>query len=112
MANIYYYKVHNIRYMVVFMDISDRTNNKSYIQYSTRIIYINNTLPHIETIKHCLIHEITHSYIYETQIQLKEPYSEEDLCELMAIYAEDIIKQTNTIIKKYKKAVKNEDNKT
>lgn len=35
-------------------------------------------------------HELAHAWIYATQAAIPETWSEEDVCELIAIYAQDI----------------------
>lgn len=37
-------------------------------------------------------HELTHAWIWTTQAVIPETWSEEDVCELIAIYAQDIAK--------------------
>ena len=49
-----------------------------------------------------LKHELTHAFIRCFLIELKESYTEEDLCEFVALYSEQI----NDLAKKY---IKNED---
>ena len=70
---------------------------KAYIQYKDRTIYIDSRIS-IESEEHCLIHELTHAVIYETQIMPISQYNEEHLCELMALYGKFIITLSNKII--------------
>lgn len=59
-------------------------------QYVTKDIYINNEL-HENDIDEVLIHELTHALLSETQIKDAHKYSEEDVCELMGMYARIIV---------------------
>jgi len=49
-----------------------------------------------------LLHELTHAVLYETQIELKEFYTEEDMCELMAKYGQYIIELYKGLISEIK----------
>lgn len=59
-------------------------------QYVTKDIYINNEL-HESDIDEVLIHELTHALLSETQIKDAHKYSEEDVCELMGMYARVVV---------------------
>lgn len=48
--------------------------------------------------KRLLLHELSHAVLYETQIELKEKYTEEDLCEFVAKYGLYIIELYNNLI--------------
>ena len=65
-------------------------NNKrcsGAIRYKERTIYIDSELNENDLGK-VIRHELTHAVLYETQIELKEHYTEEDVCEFMAKYGE------------------------
>lgn len=100
------YTVNNILYTVNFIQGTslDKEGNevKSIIVYKDRSIYIDSTISAFNQ-KHCLTHEITHSVIYETQLCPIINYSEEHLCELVALYGGFIVKIANSIIRKRRK---------
>ena len=45
-----------------------------------------------------LAHELSHAFLYETQVELKERYTEEDLCEFIAKFGDRIIKEVERIM--------------
>ena len=45
-----------------------------------------------------LAHELGHAYLYETQVELKEHYTEEDMCEFLAKFGERIVKEVDRIL--------------
>ena len=47
----------------------------------------------LRTIKH----ELTHVFIYSTQCEIPETFNEEQICELVAIYGEEIVKISGDI---------------
>ena len=63
-----------------------------------KIIYIDETLE-TNAKKRTLKHELTHAFITTYLLERKDNYTEEDLCELVSIYGEDIIKLYNKIIR-------------
>lgn len=65
-----------------------------------RIIYIDESLE-INAKKRTLKHELTHAFITTYLLERKDNYTEEDLCELVSIYGEDIIKLCNKIAKSW-----------
>ena len=44
-----------------------------------------------------VMHELTHAYIYSTQAITPESWSEEDLCEFMAIYGQEVSEMTKLV---------------
>lgn len=77
---------------------------KSIIDYKNNSILLNCTLLYNEDeLLHAIRHELTHLYIYETQLELKKTYSEEEFCELVALYGNNIILKSKSILKCCKK---------
>lgn len=69
---------------------------KGVCDYGTQIISIQNNLK--ENIKRqTLAHELTHAFLFQTQIDEKDKYSEEFVCEFLARYAFQILE----IVDKY-----------
>ena len=62
-------------------------NNKKCggsIVYKERTIYIDSSLTN--DFQRVLLHELTHAVLYETQLQLSNSYTEEDMCEFVGKY--------------------------
>ena len=77
------------------------TNNKlcgGATHYRAQTIYIDKSLKINQAIK-VLIHEITHVVIYVTQVNPKDYYNEEDLCEFMGMYGGYILGKAKEIVK-------------
>lgn len=72
---------------------------KGLVSYKEKTIYIDESVPR-EDIRHILKHELTHIYIYRTQSWLKETFTEEDICEFVAMYGSKIHNKVNTIMKR------------
>lgn len=53
-------------------------------------IYLSNELKGDQVMR-VIMHELTHAYIYSTQANVPESWSEESVCELFAIYGSDIV---------------------
>ena len=70
---------------------------KGCIVYKDNTIYIDKNITKDNQL-YVLRHEMSHAVIYETQIELKEVYSEECLCEMVAMYGEFIITKAKEII--------------
>lgn len=64
--------------------------------YREQTIYIDKGLKLSQTIR-VLIHELTHVVIYLTQVSPKDIYTEEDVCEVMALYGGYIIGKAQEI---------------
>lgn len=69
---------------------TDGSQNWGTTRYITKDIFINNEL-HENDIDEVLIHELTHALLSETQIKDSHKYSEEDVCELMGMYARVVV---------------------
>lgn len=67
--------------------------------YFNREIYINKDLTP-EDKKQTLIHELVHATLYDTQIELKEEYSEENLCDFVAMYGEGVVRVAEDYLRK------------
>lgn len=77
---------------------------KGITSYKNSTVYIDIDISRDNMI-HIIRHELSHIYLYETQIKsslLKDDiiYSEEDLCEFLAIYGSRIINKSNNILRK------------
>lgn len=58
--------------------------------FYNRKIYIDKNLEATDK-KQVLLHELAHAILYDTQLELKDEYSEENLCEFIALYGETIL---------------------
>ena len=61
-------------------------------------IYVSNELCG-DRLKRTIRHELAHAFIASTQMVRPESYTEEDLCEFMAIYAEGLARCADEIDK-------------
>lgn len=71
------------------MLIADGNRCKGTTHYYHHAIYINKEMRRDDKLA-TLRHELTHAFIYETQICDKSEYSEEELCDLVGIYGAEI----------------------
>lgn len=60
-------------------------------------IYLSNELDE-RTLRRVLTHELTHAFLFATQIEKLETFNEEQVCELVAIWGPEIIKTTNMLV--------------
>ena len=67
------------------------------VHYKPRQIYIDKELPQSD-MRRTLMHEISHAIIYETQIEYKEFYTEENLCEFVGKYGDLVSEICNGIM--------------
>lgn len=44
-----------------------------------------------------IIHELTHAYLYSTQMRIPETFTEEEVCEFVACWGADIISMANEV---------------
>lgn len=70
-------------------------------------IYLDKELPKDQMYR-TLAHELTHAFITSYFIERKESYTEEDLCEFVSIYGDEICSLSKEILKKLKKVVDND----
>lgn len=70
--------------------------------YMTQSIYIDKALTKDHKIE-VIRHEITHAVIFETQFAENKKYSEEDICELIAIYGKVICDLADKVYNKLAK---------
>lgn len=75
---------------------------KGSIVYRTRTIYIDSRIS-LDNVRRVLGHELTHAFMYDTQIACIPPYDEEDMCEFVAIYNQKIYRIIDKFIRKHKK---------
>lgn len=73
--------------------------------HSINMIFLDETLQ-LERKKQTLRHELAHAFIGSFLLELRETYTEEMLCEFVAIYSEGI----NKIVEEYFKEKKYESN--
>lgn len=72
----------------LFVDGSFRQGST---HYNSQTIYLSNGL-HEDRMKEVLLHELTHVVLYATQSYYeKDSFSEEELCEVVALYGEKAI---------------------
>ena len=73
---------------------------RASISYGQKIIWLDEKLKTSQdNLRRAITHEITHAFIYETKFTQAETYTEEDLCDFVAIYAKPIIRATERAIK-------------
>lgn len=60
-------------------------------------IYLSNELS-FDLMKRVLTHELTHAWLYATQMSVPETFDEEQVCELFAIYCESIHNMCNQLM--------------
>ena len=96
-------------YEWTFMLTEDKSNLtvngelcKGSVHYSSREIFADRNLS-LEDLYKVVRHELTHAVLYETQIDLKRQYTEEDVCEVMAKFGEFIVNKAAEIIKAIRK---------
>lgn len=65
-----------------------------FCQPYTNTIYIDKTLKEYHK-KRVLAHELTHAYIYSHLLTRPEKYSEEELCDFVALYGKQIWNQVD-----------------
>lgn len=63
----------------------------------TSSIYLSNELTRV-TAPRVIRHELAHAWIWATQAVIPETWSEEDVCEIIGIYAQDIVDAANFIL--------------
>lgn len=82
-------------------ELTDKSGHicKGTVSYRESKIFIDESVSK-ENVAHILRHELTHIYIYETQLTMKETYTEEELCEFFAIYGTKIVTKVNSIMKR------------
>lgn len=73
---------------------------KGVTSYKNRTIFIDPRMPK-ESFLRVLRHELGHTYLYETQININDNFTEEDVCEFIAIYGDKIVSKARSIYKKY-----------
>ena len=59
---------------------------KGCIVYKDSVIFLDENLSDKDRLR-VLRHEVAHALLYETQISQKDCYTEEELCDFMAIYS-------------------------
>lgn len=89
------FRVYNYEWYVVLTDKKEdlRVNGKfckGCTHYKESTIYISKDTSAKDRIR-LFLHELSHAFLYETQVDLKEHYTEEDLCEFMAKFGPVII---------------------
>lgn len=57
--------------------------------YHHQEIYLSNALK-LDTMYNTLCHELSHAFLAETQLENKENFTEENLCEFVGIYGKKI----------------------
>lgn len=60
-------------------------------------IYISDELNEDQAYR-VMLHELTHAFISATQVHSPENWTEEAVCEMIAIYGDEIIGQANALI--------------
>lgn len=71
---------------------------KGSIVYKTRTIYIDSRIT-VDSARRVLGHELTHAFMYDTQITCIPPYEEEDICEFVALYNQKIYKIVKKVLR-------------
>lgn len=68
------------------------------IDYNNMVIFVNDSLEGIR-LRETLIHELTHAYLHRHK-HMYESFTNENVCEMFEMYADDVVNSTNEIIKK------------
>ena len=61
-------------------------------------IYISDELNEDQAYR-VILHELTHAFIRATQVHSPESWTEEAVCEMVAIYGDEIIGQANALVR-------------
>lgn len=64
--------------------------------YGKQQIYLAAEL-NANTALRVIIHELTHAYLYSTQMRLPDTFTEEEVCEFVACWGADIIGMANEV---------------
>lgn len=100
-------KIKEYEYTIVEVDNSDKEFFKDgelrlYGQtiYEKQLIKIYNDIPPTRK-RQTLIHELTHAFydVYLGSYHIKDKFDEEDICQFMATYSEDILEIVNKYFK-------------
>ena len=73
--------------------------------YYKNVIYLDKSLTEFHK-KRVLAHELTHAYIFSYLLTKQEKYSEEEMCEFVALYGNDIWNQVTDYF--FKKEIEEE----
>lgn len=76
----------------------DGDYNDGVTHFTSRQIAINRDLLPDQK-RHVVLHELTHAWLESTQIEIKEAYTEENLCEFMGLYGDVIHFTANSYFK-------------
>jgi Zn-dependent peptidase ImmA (M78 family) len=74
---------------------------KGSILYKDSVIFLDENTSDKDR-QRIIRHELAHAMLYETQISLRDCYTEEDLCEFIAIYGNLIEEMATDILSKIK----------
>lgn len=101
------FKVNNAVWHLVFTDddaklLVNNESKKGVIVYKTATIFID-TRVSLENQLYVLVHELTHLFLYETQIELRSTFTEEQVCEFVAMYSDTINKLAKRLIRRFYK---------
>lgn len=75
----------------------DGKHCRGVTRYLEREICVSSELSPCDK-RQTLIHELAHAFLYDTQIEIKDEYTEENLCDFMAMYADDIIAAVDSVL--------------
>lgn len=64
--------------------------------YGKQQIYLAEEL-NANTALRVIIHELTHAYLYSTQMRLPDTFTEEEVCEFVACWAVDIVDTADAV---------------
>ena len=74
---------------------------KGVVNYKDITIFIDKSITSSQ-LERLIPHELAHIVIYVTQFQRKDIFTEEDLCDFMALYGSYISKKSKEVIRKIK----------
>ena len=99
-------KILNTDWNIVLTDdkrhlILNGTLCKGVVSYKDYTIYVDSSITS-KQLERLIPHELTHIVLYITQICRKDTFTEEDLCELLALYGKYIVRKSREIINKVK----------
>ena len=83
------------------LEITENEENVCGItHFSEGEIYINKDISDY-LIKRTIRHELTHAFLFSYGMGQYEEFSEENVCDFVETYGEDIVEMTNYIYKEY-----------
>lgn len=109
----YNLKINNLEWCIKLVPTRDRNLAVSEVSGSYGVcnptdltIYLDESMSYTR-MKQTLSHELTHAYLISYMLDLKENYSEDEICEFVALYSQHILDDCRKFMEFYR----NEDEK-